>query len=125
MVGATRGRIDVDPPSGRTTASGSDLTTVDETTQTDRGEQAGRARDGQVGPGRSRRSARAGTGIAGRRDGPTPGHGRLVVSLDFELYWGVRDQRSIADYRANLLGVRDVVPRLLELFERHGIRVTW
>jgi peptidoglycan/xylan/chitin deacetylase (PgdA/CDA1 family) len=66
---------------------------------------------------------------------PTPGgprvahnrrvRGRFVISLDFELHWGVRDQRSIDSYRANLLGVREVVPRLLELFGRRGIRATW
>jgi peptidoglycan/xylan/chitin deacetylase (PgdA/CDA1 family) len=51
--------------------------------------------------------------------------GILVISLDFELYWGVRDQRSLASYRENLLGVRAVVPRLLELFSRYGVHATW
>src|SRR4051812_33873761 len=50
---------------------------------------------------------------------------RLVVSLDFELYWGVRDKRSIADYRDNLLGVRQAVPALLRLFEQFSIHATW
>ena len=52
-----------------------------------------------------------------------PGH--FVLSLDFELYWGVRDKRSIADYRENLLGVRQVVPALLQLFQRFSIHATW
>jgi hypothetical protein len=51
--------------------------------------------------------------------------GTLVISLDFELYWGVRDRRSLASYRENLLGVRKVVPRLLELFSLHGVHATW
>jgi peptidoglycan/xylan/chitin deacetylase (PgdA/CDA1 family) len=51
--------------------------------------------------------------------------GRLVISLDFELHWGVRDRRSTASYGANLRGVWDVVPRMLELFEQRGIRATW
>jgi peptidoglycan/xylan/chitin deacetylase (PgdA/CDA1 family) len=51
--------------------------------------------------------------------------GRFVVSLDFELYWGVRDKRSIADYRDNLLGVRQAVPALLRLFEQFSIHATW
>lgn len=51
--------------------------------------------------------------------------GYLVVSLDFELYWGVRDKRSIAAYRDNLLGVRRVVPALLQLFDRFSIHATW
>jgi peptidoglycan/xylan/chitin deacetylase (PgdA/CDA1 family) len=51
--------------------------------------------------------------------------GTLVVSLDFELYWGVRDSRSLAAYQGNLLAERAVVPRLLALFSAYGIRATW
>lgn len=51
--------------------------------------------------------------------------GSLVVSLDFELYWGVRDKRSLDAYRSNLLGVRKAVPAMLELFARTGVRATW
>lgn len=53
------------------------------------------------------------------------GHGRFVISLDFELHWGVRDVWSVDQYRANLLGVREVVPRLLEVFTARGIKATW
>ncbi len=49
----------------------------------------------------------------------------LVVSLDFERMWGVRDQLSIAQYGANIFGVRDALPRILELFEKFDIRATW
>lgn len=38
----------------------------------------------------------------------TPGGGAFVISLDFELMWGVRDKRTIADYGRNILGVRRV-----------------
>jgi hypothetical protein len=51
--------------------------------------------------------------------------GTFVISLDFELHWGVRDHRTVADYRENLLGVRRVVPALLALFSEYGIRATW
>lgn len=51
--------------------------------------------------------------------------GGFVISLDFELIWGVRDRRGVADYGPNVLGVRQVVPRLLELFARHGLGCTW
>lgn len=51
--------------------------------------------------------------------------GRFVVSLDFELHWGVRAEWSVAEYRANLLGVRQVVPALLSTFEEFGIHATW
>ena len=42
--------------------------------------------------------------------------GAFVISLDFELFWGVRDSKSLADYGANILGVRQAIPAMLELF---------
>lgn len=48
-----------------------------------------------------------------------------MVSLDFELYWGMRDVVSLEAYRAHLEGVHEAVPRMLELFERFGIHATW
>ncbi|MHA1528665.1 MAG: hypothetical protein ACTSVG_06570 [Alphaproteobacteria bacterium] len=51
--------------------------------------------------------------------------GGFVISLDFELMWGVRDKRTIANYGANILGARQAVPRLLELFARHRLGCTW
>jgi peptidoglycan/xylan/chitin deacetylase (PgdA/CDA1 family) len=51
--------------------------------------------------------------------------GIFVISLDFELYWGIRDRRTLESYKENLLGVRFVIPRLLELFEKYKIHATW
>src|SRR3954468_19543994 len=51
--------------------------------------------------------------------------GTFVVSLDFELHWGVRDRLSVAEYGANLRGAREVIPRLLERFAAAGVRATW
>ena len=51
--------------------------------------------------------------------------GDFVISLDFELYWGVRDARSLDSYGQNILGVREVIPRMLDVFERDGIACTW
>jgi peptidoglycan/xylan/chitin deacetylase (PgdA/CDA1 family) len=51
--------------------------------------------------------------------------GMFLISLDFELYWGVRDKRSIEEYRENLLGARKVIPHLLELFARYDVHATW
>lgn len=51
--------------------------------------------------------------------------GQFVISLDFELHWGVRDVWSVDEYRANLLGVREVVPSLLDLLVERGIHATW
>ncbi len=53
------------------------------------------------------------------------GGGILVISLDFELYWGMRGKVSLESYRENLLGVRQAVPNLLKLFQEYGIHVTW
>jgi peptidoglycan/xylan/chitin deacetylase (PgdA/CDA1 family) len=55
-----------------------------------------------------------------------PGYGAFVISLDFELHWGVRDHHPPhGPYRQNLLGARKAIPRLLELFQRYGIAGTW
>lgn len=56
-----------------------------------------------------------------------PEFGAFVVSLDFELHWGVRDLYPAdgGPYRANLLGVRAAIPRLLDLFEEFDIAATW
>lgn len=51
--------------------------------------------------------------------------GQFVISLDFELHWGVRDHSSVEDYRENLAGVRQVVPELLREFSRREIHATW
>lgn len=51
--------------------------------------------------------------------------GRFVISLDFELHWGVRDHSTVEQYRENLLGVRRAVPALLDMFRRYEIHATW
>jgi peptidoglycan/xylan/chitin deacetylase (PgdA/CDA1 family) len=56
----------------------------------------------------------------------TPSFGALVISLDFELHWGVRDKRSVdGSYRENLLGARQAIPQMLDLFEEFGVAATW
>ncbi len=52
--------------------------------------------------------------------------GALVVSLDFELLWGLRD-RSDAEARfgRRLRGTRRAVPRILELFREFDVAATW
>jgi peptidoglycan/xylan/chitin deacetylase (PgdA/CDA1 family) len=51
--------------------------------------------------------------------------GVFTVSLDFELYWGVRDIWSLGQYKQNLQGVEKAVPELLRLFRRNDIHATW
>ncbi len=50
---------------------------------------------------------------------------KFVVSLDFELFWGVSDRQTVAGYGRNVLGEWEAIPRMLALFYRHGLRVTW
>ena len=54
---------------------------------------------------------------------PLPG--ALVISLDFEINWGVRDQQTLAQYGTNLLGVRQAIPAMLALFGEYELHVTW
>ena len=51
--------------------------------------------------------------------------GGFVLSLDFELMWGVNGTRTIADYGDNILGVRRMVPRMLDLLDRYKLGCTW
>lgn len=51
--------------------------------------------------------------------------GALVVSLDFELLWGVLDKPWREAYAPAVRGGRAAVPRLLERFDEFGVRATW
>lgn len=43
---------------------------------------------------------------------PVSGPGTFVISLDFELMWGVRDVQTKAGYGPNILGVRQAIPAM-------------
>jgi len=49
---------------------------------------------------------------------------RFIVSLDFELFWGVYDSLGIG-YKDNLYGVCNSVEEILKLFDKYNIRATW
>lgn len=51
--------------------------------------------------------------------------GILCISLDFELFWGLRDHARLEEHKPRLLGVREAVPRMLDAFAEHGIQATW
>ena len=51
--------------------------------------------------------------------------GIFTISLDFELFWGVRDHRTLENYGENIRNVHHVVPRLLALFEKYNVHCTW
>ena len=50
---------------------------------------------------------------------------QLIVSLDFELFWGMQDGHSLESYQDHVLGGRKAIPQLLKLFEKYGIHATW
>lgn len=52
-------------------------------------------------------------------------NGTLIVSLDFELFWGMLDQCPLEDYQDHVLGGRRAIAQLLELFQTYGIHATW
>jgi len=52
-------------------------------------------------------------------------NGTLVISLDFELLWGMRDKETIKTYGDNILGVRDAMPKMIELFNEFEINATF
>lgn len=51
--------------------------------------------------------------------------GYLVISLDFELMWGMFDKVTTESYGKNFTAVHEVIPTLLELFSTYTIHATW
>jgi hypothetical protein len=51
--------------------------------------------------------------------------GILITSLDFELYWGMRDLETLKDTRTRLSNVRSAVRSILTLFKTFEIHSTW
>jgi peptidoglycan/xylan/chitin deacetylase (PgdA/CDA1 family) len=52
--------------------------------------------------------------------------GALVISLDFELHWGIRDKcPPDGAYITNIRGARTGIPAMLALFERYQVAATW
>ena len=51
--------------------------------------------------------------------------GTFMVSLDYELFWGMLDVCPLEQYQDNVLGGKRAIPQLLNLFEQYGIHATW
>ena len=51
--------------------------------------------------------------------------GYFVISLDFELQYGIEDKRYIKDYKHNILGGRNAIEKMLLLFKKYEIHATW
>jgi len=56
---------------------------------------------------------------------PQKENGIFTISLDFELYWGMKDVTSIDNYSQNLSGVPKAIDELLKSFDKHNIHATW
>ncbi len=51
--------------------------------------------------------------------------GKFIISLDFELFWGVSEKKTINNYFENLKNTRFVVEKLLNIFLKNDISATW
>jgi peptidoglycan/xylan/chitin deacetylase (PgdA/CDA1 family) len=49
----------------------------------------------------------------------------FIISLDFELFWGVVDRANLSTYGKNVQGEWTAIPRMLALFKRYEIDATW
>ena len=52
-------------------------------------------------------------------------NGAFVISLDYELLWGVWDVATKEKYGAHIRGVKEVIPALLTAFDNHKIKATF
>lgn len=51
--------------------------------------------------------------------------GAFVISLDFELLWGVFDKIDFREYENYFLNTRNVIPEILRAFGKNNISCTW
>tara|TARA_A100001011_G_scaffold16199_1_gene16781 strand:- start:7941 stop:8894 length:954 start_codon:yes stop_codon:yes gene_type:complete len=49
----------------------------------------------------------------------------FTISLDFELFWGMRDVTTIEKYGKNILQGRKAIPEILKIFKERDIHATW
>jgi hypothetical protein len=54
-----------------------------------------------------------------------PSPGILAISLDFELYWGIRGRMTIKEYGENILGTHEAAKAILNIFNDYDIHATW
>ena len=51
--------------------------------------------------------------------------GSFIISLDFELFWGVRDVLTKEKYGSNILGAKTAIPSMVALFEKYEAHATF
>ncbi|WP_110688272.1 polysaccharide deacetylase family protein [Salegentibacter sediminis] len=52
-------------------------------------------------------------------------NGALIISLDFELLWGVFDKVDWREKKEYFRNTRKLIPEILNLFEKYEIQCTW
>lgn len=52
-------------------------------------------------------------------------HSKFIISLDFELIWGVFDKVNFEEKQGYFLSTRKMIPALLKIFDNYGIHATW
>jgi len=52
-------------------------------------------------------------------------NGNLIISLDYELMWGVRDKRTIENYGDAVVGGKKATHEMLKLFDKFEVRATF
>ena len=52
-------------------------------------------------------------------------NGALVISLDFELLWGVFDKVDWREKKEYFQNTRELIPKMLRLFEEYEVSCTW
>lgn len=51
--------------------------------------------------------------------------GTLIISLDFELLWGVHDHETKVSFGEQVTGARKAIENVLKLFDKYQIHATW
>ncbi|HTF22193.1 MAG TPA: hypothetical protein VK658_29135 [Chryseolinea sp.] len=54
-----------------------------------------------------------------------PHKAAFIISLDFELHWGGFEKWPVAQYQQYFANTRAVIPRMLDLFVKQEVHVTW
>jgi hypothetical protein len=55
----------------------------------------------------------------------TRASGYFIISLDFELMYGLSELKNQDYYKKSVVGGKVAIPRILELFTKYGIHATW
>ncbi len=52
-------------------------------------------------------------------------NGKFVISLDYEMHWGIFDIMSVMDYHENLVNTQKSVEQTIDLSNQFGVRLTF